>query len=57
MAESERDASIAALEHTRGNKTRAAELLEISRQTLRSKVRQYGIEEPGRARSPQPAAG
>jgi DNA-binding NtrC family response regulator len=51
MAESERDAIIAALHFTGGNKTRAANLLEISRQTLRSKIRQYEIEEPERTRA------
>jgi transcriptional regulator with PAS, ATPase and Fis domain len=39
-----------AIEHALGqvgwNKTRAAERLGISRQTLRAKVKQYGIEEP-----------
>jgi transcriptional regulator with PAS, ATPase and Fis domain len=59
MAEAERDAIIAALAFTGGNKTRAANLLEISRQTLRSKVRQYEIEEPERtraaAKAPAPA--
>jgi transcriptional regulator with PAS, ATPase and Fis domain len=50
MAEAERDAIEVALRYTRFNKTRAAELLKISRQTLRSKVRQYGIEDAPPAR-------
>jgi Fis family transcriptional regulator len=29
--------------HTRGNQTRAAEVLGINRSTLRKKLRQYGI--------------
>jgi Fis family transcriptional regulator, factor for inversion stimulation protein len=33
----------AVLEYTRGNQTRAAELLGLNRGTLRKKLRQYGI--------------
>ncbi|MGD8394749.1 MAG: sigma-54 dependent transcriptional regulator [Candidatus Eiseniibacteriota bacterium] len=51
MAEAERDAIEVALRYTGHNKTRAAELLRISRQTLRSKVRQYGIEDVPRTRT------
>jgi Fis family transcriptional regulator, factor for inversion stimulation protein len=33
----------AVLDYTRGNQTRAAELLGLNRGTLRKKLRQYGI--------------
>ncbi len=45
LDEVERDAILRALAHTRGNKTLAARLLGISRQTLRAKTRKYGIAE------------
>jgi len=45
LEEAEREAISRALLHTRGNKTLAARLLGISRQTLRAKVRKYGLEE------------
>src|SRR5689334_22665750 len=35
------------LEHTRGNKTRAAEILGISRKNLYEKIRRYNIGKPG----------
>ena len=35
-----------ALKDTRGNKTRAAELLQVSYKTLLTKIRDYGIENP-----------
>lgn len=31
------------LEHTRGNQTRAAEMLGLNRGTLRKKLKQYGL--------------
>lgn len=34
----------AVLAHTRGNQSRAAQLLGINRGTLRKKLRQYGLE-------------
>jgi two-component system response regulator AtoC len=33
-----------ALEHTRGNRTRAARLLELSHRALLYKIREYGLE-------------
>jgi two-component system response regulator AtoC len=33
-----------ALEHTGGNRTRAAELLELSPRALLYKIREYGLE-------------
>lgn len=32
------------MHHTRGNQTRAAEILGINRSTLRKKLKQYGME-------------
>jgi len=32
-----------ALEHTRGNRTRAAQLLELSHRALLYKIRDYGL--------------
>jgi transcriptional regulator with PAS, ATPase and Fis domain len=45
LEEAEREAILRAFLHTRGNKTLAARLLGISRQTLRAKVRKYALEE------------
>jgi two-component system, NtrC family, response regulator AtoC len=50
LAELERQAILFALERTAGNKTRAAALLGISRQALRTKLKEYALEsgaEPG----------
>jgi two-component system response regulator HydG len=43
LAQAEREAIDRALLHFGGNKTRAAEALGVSRQTLRAKIREYGI--------------
>ncbi len=47
LAELERRAILEALEATGGNKTQAASLLGISRQTLRSKLKDYSLEDRG----------
>jgi two-component system response regulator AtoC len=44
MADLERALIVRALEQTAGNRTKAAELLELSPRALRYKVRDYGIE-------------
>jgi DNA-binding NtrC family response regulator len=44
LAEVERQAILFALSQTQGNKTRAASLLGISRQTLRTKLKEYALE-------------
>ena len=45
LAEAERRAILTAVEHFRGNKTKAAEALGVSRGTLRGKLKQYGVAE------------
>ena len=44
LADVERSLIEQALERTRGNQTRAAELLDISRDQVRYKARKYGLE-------------
>jgi len=43
LAELEKRAIFHALEHTKGNRTNAAKLLEISIRTLRNKLNEYGV--------------
>lgn len=43
LAELEKRAIFHALEHTKGNRTHAAKLLEISIRTLRNKLNEYGV--------------
>ena len=45
LADAEKYAIRLALRRTGGNKTRAAEVLGISRQTLRAKIRDYGLQD------------
>jgi Fis family transcriptional regulator len=44
LAEIEPPLIEATLKHTAGNQSRAARILGITRNTLRSKIQQYGIE-------------
>ncbi len=45
LADAERVAIETAMDAAKGNKTRAAEILGISRQTLRTKLKEYGMQE------------
>ena len=44
LHEMEKDAILRALEHTQGNRTKAADLLGISIRTLRNKLKEYSLE-------------
>lgn len=44
MGEVERPLLEAVMRHTKGNQTRAAEILGINRSTLRKKLEQYGLD-------------
>jgi two-component system response regulator HydG len=45
IRDNERDLILKALRKTNGNKTKAAEILEISRRTLHNKIHEFGLEE------------
>ena len=45
LHELEKQAILRSLEHTGGNRTRAAELLGISIRTLRNKLKEYAMDE------------
>ena len=49
LDEIEKQHILATLEHTRGNRTRAAEILKISIRTLRNKLKEYGYKTLGGA--------
>ncbi len=53
LEEIEKRHILAALEHTKGNRTRAAELLQISIRTLRNKLNEYGYKTLGAAQPGQ----
>ncbi|NEZ04853.1 Fis family transcriptional regulator [Wenzhouxiangella sp. XN201] len=44
MAEAERPLIETVLKHTGGNQSRAADMLGITRTTLRNRIRRYGLE-------------
>lgn len=44
MGEAERALVEAVLDHTGGNQSRAADILGITRTTLRNRIRRYGLE-------------
>jgi len=44
MSEAERPLIETVLKHTGGNQSRAAEMLGITRTTLRNRIRRYGLE-------------
>jgi DNA-binding NtrC family response regulator len=52
LADNERAMILAAIERQGGNRTKAAEVLGISRRTLHRKLRQYGEESAGAAAEP-----
>lgn len=47
LSEVERPLIETVIEHTAGNQSRAAAILGITRSTLRSRVRRYGLDLPG----------
>jgi DNA-binding NtrC family response regulator len=47
VEEAEKGLILRTLEHTRNNKTRAAEILGISLKTLHNKLKEYGAKEFG----------
>jgi DNA-binding NtrC family response regulator len=47
VEEAEKGLILRTLEHTRNNKTRAAEILGISLKTLHNKLKEYGSKEAG----------
>ena len=47
VEEAEKGLIVRTLEHTRNNKTRAAEILGISLKTLHNKLKEYGSKDPG----------
>ncbi len=49
VEEAEKGLILRTLEHTRNNKTRAAEILGISLKTLHNKLKEYGAKEYGAA--------
>jgi DNA-binding NtrC family response regulator len=49
VEEAEKALILRTLEHTRNNKTRAAEILGISLKTLHNKLKEYGAAEPSQA--------
>jgi len=46
VGEAEKNLILRTLEHTRNNKTRAAEILGISLKTLHNKLKEYGAKDP-----------
>jgi len=52
VEEAEKGLILRTLEHTRNNKTRAAEILGISLKTLHNKLKEYGAKEAGAASAP-----
>jgi DNA-binding NtrC family response regulator len=46
VEEAEKNLILRTLEHTRNNKTRAAEILGISLKTLHNKLKEYGAKDP-----------
>ena len=47
MEDAEKGLILRTLEHTKNNKTRAAEILGISLKTLHNKLKEYGAKEVG----------